>query len=180
MYFIVSCVYITQLFRLAFDWLKEQLRWDQGSQNTTVLCCELKPCPVVVLRNKVKAVILSKLVQWLGGLQRCRLSLQLTDSPVTPPMFLLSSWKNSRDKTPAKSLQGRAFSFGKPLLPATSSPSPSHATSPGQILSQFPGHIEAVLWPPLPCCWCHDKKTQTKTRWAGKSHSSYRIIVHSV
>lgn len=86
------------------------------------------------------------------------LSGQLIDSLVTPPMFLVSSWMDSRVKTPAKSLQAWAFSLGRPPLPATSSPSPSHATSPGQILSQFPGHIEAVLWPPLPCWWCHDKK----------------------
>lgn len=86
------------------------------------------------------------------------LSVQLIDSLVTPPMFLVSSWMDNRVKTPAKSLQAWAFSLGKPVLPATSSPSPSHATSPGQILSQFPGHIEAVLWPPLPCWWCHDKK----------------------
>lgn len=65
---------------------------------------------------------------------------------------------DSRVKTPAKSLQAWAFTLGKPLLPATSSPSPSHATSPGQILSQFPGHVEAALWPSLPCWWCHDKK----------------------
>lgn len=33
------------------------------------------------------------------------LSVQLIDSLVTPPMFLVSSWMDSRVKTPAKSLQ---------------------------------------------------------------------------
>lgn len=86
----------------------------------------------------------------IGDYRDYNLSLQLIETLVTPSMFSVSSWMDSRHKTPAKSLQARAFSLGKPLLPATSSPSPSHATSPGQILSQFPGHIEAVLWPPFP------------------------------
>ena len=78
------------------------------------------------------------------------MSVELIDSPVTPPMFLVSSWMDSRVKTPAKSLQDGAFTLGKPLLPATSSPFLLMQSLHGQILRQFPGHIEAVLWPPPP------------------------------
>lgn len=89
------------------------------------------------------------------------LSVQLIDFSCNTSHVLVSSWMDNRVKTPAKSLQAWAFSLGKHLLPATSSPSPSHATSPSQILSQFPGHIEAVLWPPLPLLMMSWQKTQT-------------------
>lgn len=101
-------------------------------------------------------------------------SVQLIDSLVTPPMFLVSSWMDSRVKTPAKSLQAWAFSLGKPLLPATSSHSPSHAISPGpnsQSISR-PYWGCFVASPPPPLLVMSWQKTQTEIWWAGKSHSS--------
>lgn len=75
----------------------------------------------------------------------------LIDSLVTPPMFSVTGWMDNRVKTPAKSLQAGAFSFGKPSPPGYfKSLSFSCNLFLGQIPSQFPGHIEAVLWPPLP------------------------------